>query len=294
MKILENYNLKFKNTFHINATVEKLFVPENEQELFETLKIIKNNSYYILSGGSNILLDDRKPYKNIISMEELDKEKKFEGNDVFYFGCSNRIQDVIKFLNDLNYGGFEELIGLPALFGGIIYMNAGIGSKDNQIFSISDFIIKVKVYNIKKNKVEYLDKDNCLFAYRKSIFMNNEYIILGAYIIADKQEKDISKKRIDDRINYCRNFQIWANGCFGTCFSVANSKILKLMSKLKIHKGAVVQASNNCNWLINIGEAKFSDAIYFINICKFLHKIFLKKIECEVRIWRIGDKTNEK
>ena len=55
-----------------------------------------------------------------------------EGKGRFYIGASNRIQKVISFVNEKGYGGFEELVGLPAMFGGIIYMNAGIGGEKNQ------------------------------------------------------------------------------------------------------------------------------------------------------------------
>lgn len=58
---------------------------------------------------------------------------------------------MISFVNEKGYGGFEELIGLPAISGGIIYMNAGIGGEKGSIFTISEFVNKIRAYDLKKN-----------------------------------------------------------------------------------------------------------------------------------------------
>ncbi len=287
MLIENNISLKKYNTFHIDAKVKNFFIPENELELLELLeKFEKNNDkYYILSGGSNVLLNDNIEYENIIFMKSVDKSRKFLDSGKFYFGASNRIQEIIKYANEFGYGGIEELYSLPAFFGGIIYMNAGIGGKNNILLDISQFILRVKVINIKEKKIEWLQNEECEFEYRRSKFHNNEYVILGAEINLIEQEQTKSKERIAKRLSFCKENQEWGNGCFGTCFLKANGRILKFVKLIKPSSKDIRFGKSNSNWLVNVENGKYDDAIKLINLCILFHKICFQKIELEIKIF---------
>lgn len=281
-------DLAKRTTFKIGGIAEHFFIPESDVELMELIKKLKkeNKLWYILSGGSNLLIDDKKRYENVIYMEKVDTTITMIEEGYFYIGASNRIQKIIREVNKLGYGGFEELFCLPAMFGGIIYMNAGIGGRNNVKFNISDFISKVKVFDIESEKIILLNKEDCNFEYRKSIFKNKGFIILGAEIKLNKQEIEDSNKRIEKRIEYCKNNQEWGKGCFGSCFSNFSPKILKVVSLFYRNKKGVRMARNNSNWLVNDGTGSYNDAITIIKRCCFLHRILHRDIEREVIIWK--------
>lgn len=281
-------NLANKTTFKIGGIAKHFFIPESDVELIELIKKLKkeNKSWYILSGGSNLLIDDQKQYENVIYMEKMDTTITMTEEGCFYIGASNRIQKIIRKVNKLGYGGFEELFCLPAMFGGIIYMNAGIGGRNNVKFNISDFITKVKVFDIESEKIVLMNKEDCNFEYRKSIFKNGNFIILGAEIKLEKQKIEVSNARIEKRIEYCKNNQEWGKGCFGSCFSNYSAKILKIVSLFYRNKKGVRIARNNFNWLVNDGTGSYNDAITIINRCCFLHRILHRDIEREVIIWK--------
>lgn len=286
MEVKEKEDLTNKNTMHLRATAQKFFIPENEKELQKLLIQLKDEKYFILSGGSNLLLDDSIIYDNVIYMGKVDTSLEKIGEEKFYIGASNKISVVINYINSQGCGGFEELFCLPALFGGIIYMNAGIGGGKNVKFNISNFINRVKVLNKKSKEIEWLSNRDCKFSQRKSIFQNDKYIILGAEINVKKQDELISKERINARIKYCKEKQEWGKGCFGSLFSRANPKILKFSRNLKKQYGGIKFAENNSNWLVNTGTGTYNDVLKIIRLCRILHKITLQKIELEVRIWK--------
>ena len=281
-------DLSKKTTFKIGGIAKHFFIPESELELIELIKKLKkrNESWYILSGGSNLLINDEKKFDNVIYMMNIDTNIKMIEDGYFYIGASNRIQKVIQEINKFGYGGFEELFCLPAMFGGIIYMNAGIGGRNNVRFNISDFVIKVKVLDIESEKIVILNKKECNFEYRKSIFKNGKYIILGAEIKLKKQEIQHSNDRIKKRIEYCKINQEWGKGCFGSCFSMYSSKVLKILSLFYRNTKGVRMAKNNSNWMVNDGTGRYKDAIKIINKCNLCHKLLHKKIEIEVIIWK--------
>lgn len=286
MKVKKREDLTNKNTMHLRATAQNFFIPENEEELQKLLVQLKGEKYFILSGGSNLLLDDKTMYENVIYMGKVDSSLKKIGEEKFYIGASNKISRVINYINSQGCGGFEELFCLPALFGGIIYMNAGIGGEKNIKFNISYFIDRVKVLNKKNIEIEWLSNKDCNFSHRKSIFQDDKYIILGAEISVQKQNVLISKEKINARIKYCKEKQEWGKGCFGSLFSIANPKLLKLSKKIKKQYGGIKFADNNSNWLVNTGTGTYNDVLKIIKMCKILHKITLQKNEIEVRTWK--------
>lgn len=285
MIIKEDYDLKNNNTFHISAKTQKLYIPETKKEILELIRNLENSKYYILSGGSNILLNDKKIYENIIYMKNLNNKINHLEDGRFYIGSSNRIQKVIKFINENGYGGIEELYTLPAMFGGIIYMNAGIGMTTKDSCTISNYVESVEVIDKRKKIIKWIKKESCGFSHRKSIFQNDNYIILGAICKFKKQDINISNSIIKNRIDKFNQKADYGNGTFGTIFSISNSKILKFVSIIVKRRNNIRFGKENKNWLVNDSNGKFEDAIYLIKKCKKFHKLFRKKCELEVIIW---------
>lgn len=286
MKNKKNVSLKNLNTFHIDAITKNLYIPENVDDLISLLKKLKGKDFYVLSGGSNVLLNDNEKYENIIYMSDIDKKIDYLGKGKFYIGSSNRIQKVINEINRQGYGGIELLYSIPAMLGGLIYMNAGIGGRNNSIVTISDFIDRVKVLNRNNFLIEWIEKDNCCFSHRRSIFQNDNYIILGAECNFKVQDLKKSKRIISDRINNFSKKEDFGSGTFGTVFSVANGKLLRIISCFKGRCGKIRFGKDNKNWLVNDGNGTYDEAMEIINTCKKIHNLFHADIECEVRIWK--------
>ena len=289
MKIQKNVKLATKTTLHIGGYTKILYMPENEEELIHIAAELyeKEGKVYLLSGGSNLLINDQREFESVISMKEACTELTDLGNGRFYIGASNRIQKVISFVNERGYGGFEELIGLPAMFGGIICMNAGIGGESAPHFTIAEFVKKVKAFNLEKKDIEVIVANDCGFSHRTSMFQRGKYIILGAEIVCQVINDKESDRKKRDRLTFCKaNFE-YGKGCFGSCFSKCNGKLLRLISILYpkniegVHFG-----KNTCNWLVNGGNGTFEEAYKIIKTSEKVHKLLHQDIMCEVVIWK--------
>lgn len=288
MIIKENTSLSTLTTFRVGGNIKKLYIPESKEELIECAKEIygRDNKLYIISGGSNILANDNRDFEAVISMKSACIDMYGIGDGKFYIGASVRIQKVISFVNDSNYGGFEELIGLPAMFGGIICMNAGIGGEKDRRFTISEFVESVKVYNLINNCIEELKCKDCGFSHRLSLFKNGDYVILGATIKCSIINKTESKKRVAARQQFCKENFEYGKGCFGSCFSESRYKILKVCSIIyRPFERGIHFGRKNANWLYNDGFGKYKDTIRAIDFCKKAHRIMHQRINTEVIIW---------
>lgn len=289
--ILQNdVHLGAKTTMKIGGYADRFYIPEDEEELIAIAQEIydQNGQVYILSGGSNLLINDRR-FEQVVYMNTACPEMTELGEGRFYIGASNRIQKVISFVNDAGYGGFEELVGLPAFFGGVIYMNAGIGGVNNALFTIGDFVESVRFWDLTKKKLVEIPKEECEFGHRTSVFQRRPGVILGAVLNCPQRTLEEAKSRKEARLRRCKEQFEYGKGCFGTCFMKANGKILKLVSAYdkvrKLGKGRVTFGKNNKNWLVNQGGGTYRDAIKIINTCKRVHRLLGKEARCEVVLW---------
>lgn len=291
MIIQNDVHIGAKTTMKIGGYADQFYIPESEEELTTIAQKIydKDGRVYILSGGSNLLINDRR-FEQVVYMHDACLEMTDLGGGRFYIGASNRIQKVISFVNDAGYGGFEELVGLPAFFGGVIYMNAGIGGAKNSLFTIGEFVESVRFWDFAEKKLVEIPKEQCGFGHRTSVFHQRPGVILGAVIQCPQRDLEEAKSRKEARLRRCKEQFEYGKGCFGTCFMKANGKILKMVSTLdklcKLGKGRVTFGKTNKNWLVNQGDGTFKDALRIIKACKRAHRLVGREAVCEVVIWK--------
>lgn len=280
MIIKKNEELKKYTTFKMGGTAVNFYIPEKEEELASIVTSL--DDYKILGGGSNLLINDKANFENVIYMKKINNKIINRGNGEFFFGASVRLQEVIKTINKAGYGGIEYLYSVPGMLGGALYMNAGRGKKFNM--QISDYLINVNI--LKDGQVTEMSKEQCGFNYRESIFQHNNYIILGATFKFEKMDKAKSEKLKKDRIELCNKVQDKNNFNFGSIFSQCSNRIMKIVSKISFRKNKGVYFSRKtANWLCNDGNGEFKEAIKLIRRVENIHKIFNKKTKLEVRIW---------
>ncbi len=265
----------------IGGIATHYYIPENIEDLIGLSTSLKGTKLYIISGGSNLLISDEHPFENVISMKEACPELTLNADKTITCGASVRIQTLINFAKEHELGGIEYLYSLPALFGGIIRMNAGRGRESG--CSISDYV--VEVYCIEDGKQITLSKEECQFAYRSSVFESGNKIITGAKIrLIPKTQQEIDDG-IKERLALCKRIQDHSGTTFGTVFKTYNNRIMGFLQKHRSGKSGISWSAKRGNWLINDGNGSFKQAFGLIKRCKTVHRIFQKQAEEEVIIW---------
>ncbi len=89
------------------------------------------------------------------------------------------------------FSGVEFLSGIPCTMGGALFMNAGAGGK-----CISESVESVLV--LREGKQVVLSLEECGYAYKHSIFMENSDVILGGWLRLEKS----SVERIEEIERY--------------------------------------------------------------------------------------------
>jgi UDP-N-acetylmuramate dehydrogenase len=280
MKILHDQLMSGYTTLHIGGGVKNFYIPENEQELINLVKEFdsKKTLYRILANGSNVLVNSKGLKRNVVCVTESCKSLVVTNQNV-YAGCSVNLQTFINMCIKNNLYGNEFLASVPGSIGGAIYMNAGRGKCHGN--SISDCISFVRVFD--GRNITDIPKELCGFSYRKSIFQDRDWVILGATFTLKKQDAFFGLEKIKDRLTYARCYQDNSMPNAGSIFSKGNHKIFTLLKGLR-HGGAQF-SKKTANWINNINNASSTDVLFLITIARLLNYMVFCKTTVEINYW---------
>lgn len=279
MIIEKNVDLTRYNTIRLHATAEVMYTPQNTEELIELIKEL--DRFFLLSGGSNVLINDARPIQTpIINMDEVDSSIQLVDNGVIRVGCSVKLQMLIQWLQERDLGGIEYLYSVPGFVGGATVMNAGRGKKFNQ--AISDFILRVEC--IQNGKLYEKSKDECEFGYRNSVFLSENIPVTATFfsfnVVPSSQIETIK----NERIQHTKKYQDMKYPNAGSIFRKGRPFIFRLIKGRKYRGAAFSKITPN--WINNLGDARFRDITKLIRDVKLLNKLTLFNAETEIiELW---------
>ena len=222
-----NVDLKDFCTFKIGGKAKFLFVAKDPTSLINVCLFAKthNIKYKIIGMGANLLFDDL-GYNGLIIVNKT-SEISFRKNSVYCSSGVNVTNLIMKcYLRSLC--GFECLSGIPSTVGGAVVNSLGAFETN-----FCDFVEYVECY-YKKNltKKLKLNRDECKFSYRSSLFKNGEYIITRVKLKLNYDDKTLIKQRIDNAIKKKTETQPLGVASAGSAFKRSDIIPAKVIDEL--------------------------------------------------------------
>jgi len=176
ISIQHNVSLKEFNTFGISAKAKQFISISNTSELIEALQLPRFSEYFVLGGGSNMLLtrDLEIPVlhinskgKEVIETSETDVLVKIQAGENWH--------EFVLWCIENDFGGVENLSLIPGNVGTSPIQNIGAYGVE-----LKDTFVSCTVIEIKTQEEKIFTLEDCNFGYRNSIFKNEAK---GKYII---------------------------------------------------------------------------------------------------------------
>lgn len=262
------YHAPIKNTYKINATTKYLLYPKTTSDVLNFLKYAKKEKipYWILGGGSNIIVSDTEYDGVIVSLQDL--------NQIIYEkNCVTAYSDVkipTLAIDIINHGlkGLEWATGIPATIGGCIYGNA-------EAYKISTFeYLESVTYINEKLEIVTKDKKELTYGYRTSYFKEHPkcVILSGAFQFPTGNMKE-SMEIIQERTKRRQETQPLEYPSAGSVFrnpSPENPtwKIIDSLGLKGTKIGGAMISEKHANFIINIQNATGKDVRNLIELIK--------------------------
>ena len=201
-KLRENVFLKNHTTFKIGGPARYFFEATTQEEIIEAIKWAKEKAmpFFILGGGSNLLVDDKGFDGLVIKLQTTNY--KLQTNNIIYVEAGVKLSELVRISLENGLSGMEWAAGIPGItVGGSVRGNAGAFGQQ-----ISDIVKEVVVFDATELKIKKVKLKDCAFDYRESVFKRNQnFVILSALFILKRTNKKVLKKEINFVLNYRRS-----------------------------------------------------------------------------------------
>lgn len=246
MKINKEASLKKFNTFNVSETANFIYEVEEISELKGILSDRKGK-ILILGGGSNILFTKR--FEGIIiNLKNKGIKVISENKDsILVEACAGENwNDFVIWAVENNYGGIENLSLIPGNVGAAPLQNIGAYGVE-----LKDIFYSCSGIELDSLKEFEMNKSECKFSYRNSIFKNelkDKVVITSIKLNLTKDNhrfniayrdlkenlsnSELSLKVISDEVIKIRQSKLPDHKSFGNCGSFFKNPIVSL-SKLK-------------------------------------------------------------
>lgn len=269
-------------SFKVGGTADFFIEVDDISQLIYILKLAKQIKMktYILGNGTNIIIKDT-GFRGIIikpNFKHLNIEK---GKIAVGAGIPVALLSNFAYRNKIK--GFEFLSGIPGTVGGAVKMNAGAYNSE-----IKDILINTTYLDEKYNIVKIENKEHD-FLYRKSIFFNKNWVIIGSTFKIEEGTSQEIKEKMNQMSEARKEKQPLDMPNAGSIFKRSEDCIpAALIDKagLKGYKiGGAQISEKHAGFIVNTGNATAKDIVDLIKYTKkTIKEKFDKDLELEVII----------
>lgn len=173
-------SLSDKTTIRTGGESTHYFEVKTRTELDHAVSIAHKEKLpiFVLGGGSNVLIDDKKLNAVVIHFinDEIHILKENQKHVLVEAGSGLNWDTFVEWSVKRGWQGIECLSYIPGTVGAAPVQNIGAYGQE-----ISEVVERVKVYDTDTKKLEEFTNDECIFSYRESVFKKQAY--RGRYLI---------------------------------------------------------------------------------------------------------------
>ena len=290
--ILKQEPMQKHTSIKIGGKADIFIKIETVEQLKHTLKIMKEKKYpfYVIGNGSNLLVKDGGIRGAVlkIAIKGIKIEEK-ENDVIIKAGAGIPLIQLSQLALEKSVTGLEFACGIPGTLGGAIAMNAGAyGCEMKDIVYSSDYMDD-------KGNIKTISNKEHEFEYRKSIFMQNEGIIISSILKLQKGTETEIKEKMEEnkkaRIEKQPIDMPSAGSTFKRGTDFITAKLIDECGLKGYQIGGAKVSEKHAGFLINIGNATAEDMLELITYVKEqVKEKFGKTIELEIKIIRENEK----
>ena len=254
------FDLATHSTIGCGGKARLLFCPQSVGEMKALLSKLEADKipYYVVGNMSNVLPPDEDVTIPLITTKNLNGVTLGNGAFVYAGVTSGSFLSICK---RCGKSGAEFLHGIPCTLGGALYMNAGAGG-----VYMDEIVESVLVY--RNGKTQLVLREDCGYSYKRSVFMDNGSVILGASL----RLVDATDKEIQQRETYFKSRRVHlpkgrSMGCIFKNSTGRNAGDLIERSGLKnLRVGGAYVSPQHANFIINDGTATSKEIKILISL----------------------------
>jgi len=279
-----NVELAAYTTFKIGGPADWFCEAFSEKELLEAVKFAQEKKlpYFILGGGSNVLVSDLGFRGVVIRMENGEWRI---GNEKIIAEAGIILDKLVNIATENSLSGLEFAAGIHGTLGGAVVGNAGAWQE-----SFGDKVERVKILD-ENGQFKWLNHDECQFVYRQSRFKKRKEIVLEVELKLTQGDKGEIQRKMTANLKK-REGQPQEPSAGSIFINPKPQSAGDLIEKCGLKGKQIGEAKiseKHANFIVNLGGAKAQDVLKLIALAREeVKKKFDLNLELEVVL--LGEK----
>ena len=238
---LKTINFSKYSSIKVGQPIEVLMIEKGD-------KLPKDK--YLIGGANNLLISPTSPPLMMLSKDFAYIKKE---EDMLEIGAAMPTGRIVSYAKKHDIAGFEFCSKLPGTLGGMLAMNAGV--KEYEIFNI---LHSIEIDN------KWIAKEEFEYGYR---FSKLSGIAAAARF---KTKKGFDEALLHSLLNLRSNqpHEPSAGSAFKNPEGDYAGRLIEEVGLKGFKKGDMQWSEVHANFLVNLGEGRFEDAKYLIDLAK--------------------------
>ncbi|MGN0695306.1 MAG: UDP-N-acetylmuramate dehydrogenase [Oscillospiraceae bacterium] len=281
-RILYNEPLKKYTTFKVGGGCSCIIRPKSAADCGIIAAELKKEGepFFVLGKGSNVIADDGGYKGTVLLIGEDMAEIDVDGN-MISAGAGASLISVCKKAQENSLTGLEFAYGIPGTVGGGVYMNAGAYGGE-----IKDVLKYAEAVDRESGEVRRFSAEEAQLSYRRSVFMNDRYIITSAVFELSGDDPGEIKAKMNELMEKRISKQPLDYPSAGSTFKRPEGSYASLLIDqcgLKgLSVGGAQVSTKHSGFVINTGNATSADIFALIEKVKeIVYEKTGYRLECE-------------
>jgi UDP-N-acetylmuramate dehydrogenase len=254
----QTLNLKNFTTLKVGGPAEVW-----EVETLGDLQEATQQPYKVIGAGSNLLVSDEGVKERVIKLgQTFNSLKEFTNQKDIWLGASTPLPGLIRRAQQAGLSGLEGLLGVPAVLGGAIAMNAG-----TRFGEMSDTLQEVEVFM--NGKLEHLPASALGLRYRHSEIPQGAIITRAKLQFTTSTPENVQAKL--DQVDAARKGQPKQKsaGCaFKNPVGYSAGKLIDEAGLKGTKIGDAMVSLEHGNFIVNLGNATAKDVLALLDLIR--------------------------
>lgn len=293
--VLQNEILAPYTSIKIGGPADVLIFPKDVRDIQTILKHKGSQPVFILGEGTNLLVGDRGIRGVVISLKDCFKDikrplffRKETGNRraVIKAGAGVKMSYLAKYAARYSLTGIEQLVGIPGSLGGAVVMNAG--AEETETGQVLRSVTRIT----SDGEIQTLKREELSFEYRKTIFPDDDGIIIEAELELEEGDRTEIQNAMDRHLSRRSHTQPLTIPNSGSVFKNPEGdtagKLIESIGLKGLSVGDAGVSIKHANFIVNKGGATAKDVTRLIET---IQEEVKKKtgIELQTEIVRAGE-----
>jgi len=287
-RVYDDQLLKNHCTWRIGGPADVIVEPETADQLCLLRKFIYDNEInsIVIGQGSNLLFDDRGFRGIVIKIDRFLANFCIE-DKIIRAESGVAVPRLARVVGLSGLTGMEHTIGIPGTLGGLVAMNGG--SQRKSIGEVINFVEAMDCCG----DIHRMNKDQCGFSYRKSVFQESDLILLSIELELEYDDPAVIRDRLLKNLRQRRQkFPRREPNCGSVFLSTKDlyeqvgppGKVIEDAGLKGLSVGGAQVSNKHANFIINTGTATAADVKELIEkIKKIVYNKTGQQLQCEVK-----------